>query len=203
MSWLAQFLDVSTESLDRLDVGWLSAQEINDQGTRSVAGAWSFPMRDHAGRVCGVRLRSISGKFALTGSKQGLFIPRGIEGGTDQLLVAEGESDTAALLDLGFRTIGKPGAGNADDVLAHFLLSTRPSDIVVVADNDDVGIRRARRLGRRLAADHACVRVIAPPQEHKDARAWKIGGADASAVAKAISGAEPIRLAVTSMRVGR
>src|SRR5690606_12677955 len=83
----AQSLGLSIESLQRLGVGWAARHH-----------AYSFPMRRGDGTICGIRLRSPSGaKYAIRGSRQGLFIPTGL-GVTDRLLIAEGPTDTAACL---------------------------------------------------------------------------------------------------------
>lgn len=99
---LLQFADslgLSVESLCRLGVGWCSDHN-----------AWTFPMTDSAGNVVGIRLRRPNGfKFAVTGGKEGLFIPSTVEPQPNRLLVSEGPTDTAALLDLGFNNaVGRP-----------------------------------------------------------------------------------------------
>ena len=87
---LAGSLGVSVSSLNRLDIGWL--------GNRR---AWCFPMRDADGKVLGVRLRYPNNrKLSVKGGKEGLFIPVGIDT-HGLLLIAEGPTDTAALLDFG------------------------------------------------------------------------------------------------------
>ena len=59
-------------------------------------------MTDVDGNVWGIRIRRPDGaKFSIKGGKEGLFIPE--EFGGDRLLIAEGPTDTAALLDLGFK----------------------------------------------------------------------------------------------------
>ena len=65
-------------------------------------------MRNGAGEVVGVRLRKSDGKkLSIKGSKEGLFIPTGLKP-CDRLLIGEGPTDTAALLDLGFEAVGRP-----------------------------------------------------------------------------------------------
>jgi len=85
---LADSLGVSVESLRRLRTGW-------DERHR----AWAFPMVNAAGQVVGIRLRFPDGrKLAVTGGREGLFIPTDLTY-RELLLVAEGPTDTAALLD--------------------------------------------------------------------------------------------------------
>jgi phage/plasmid primase-like uncharacterized protein len=92
-------LGVSMNSLLRLSVGW---SEDHD--------AWTFPMRNANGKVVGIRLRRPDGrKVSVTGGHEGLFIPRGRDlYPGEPLLIAEGPTDTAALLDLNFMAIGRP-----------------------------------------------------------------------------------------------
>lgn len=200
---LAARLGVTPESLVRLGIGWIEPHKLTELGTKNPAGVWSFPMRDQVGRVCGVPLRSASSfKFAIPGSKNGLFIPMWQAGPPDRLLIAEGESDTAAMLDLGFCTIGKPGAGNADELTVRYVRNIRPRSIVVVADNDAIGRSRAQSLGRHLSTVHANVRVIYPPDGVKDAREWKKRGANAASIESAIAATAPIRLVISVTKRG-
>jgi len=98
--------------------------------------------------------------------------------------------------------IGKPGAGNADELTVAFVRGMRPRSIVVVADNDAIGRKRASTLTTRLAVDHPDVRMIAPPQEIKDARVWKKAGANFDSVAAAIKASMPVRFGVRSTKKG-
>lgn len=62
---LARSLGLSVEALKALGIGWSANHR-----------AWSFPMVDVAGNVLGIRLRRANGfKFAVTGSRDGLFVP--------------------------------------------------------------------------------------------------------------------------------
>jgi len=105
---LAASLGVSQGSLSRLGIVWVAARHV-----------WGFPMRDAAQRVIGIRLRTNGGfKFAVTGSHNGLFWPEDLTG-AGPLLICEGPTDTAALLDLGYDAIGRPScAGAAEMVIA-------------------------------------------------------------------------------------
>ncbi len=94
---LAVALGVSSDSLTRLGVGWSAKHR-----------AWTFPMSNAAGDVLGIRLRLSNGKkISVKGGHEGLFIPEGIDA-HGLLLIAEGPTDTAALLDLGFSAVGRP-----------------------------------------------------------------------------------------------
>jgi len=183
---LAESLGLSIESLQRLSVGWAARH-----------GAYSFPMRRGDGTICGLRLRSLDGrKWGLCGSKQGLFIPDGIDA-TDRLLVCEGPTDTAAVLDWGLPAIGRPSCnGGTRDVVAYVRLH-RPAEVVIVADADAPGQRGAEALAAALLPHADAVRVVQPPAETKDARAWWRSGAEAKDVLAAIEAA-PVR----QLRIG-
>lgn len=200
---LSKLLQVSVESLVRLGTDGITATELNNVGTKCQSNAWRVPMYDAAEHVIGVRLRAVAGgKFAMTGSRNGIFIPTCRPDALDLLLVSEGESDAAALLDLDFYVIGKPGADNADPIVMSYAAKHRPVRLVVVADNDDIGRSRAMRLAMRLAAEHRDVRVIRPPDGVKDARAWKQGGVNRPSVMAAIDASSPVRLQVTIQQRG-
>ncbi len=66
---IAAELGLSARSLRQLSVGWLSGRR-----------AWSFPMRNAAGEIRGIRLRYPNGKkLAVRGGKEGLFLPADLQ----------------------------------------------------------------------------------------------------------------------------
>lgn len=153
-------LGVSAESLDRLDVG------------NTGKGGWSFPMRDEEATMIGIRIRGDRGrKWAYPGSRNGLFVPRGLTG-KGPLLTAEGPTDTAAMLTVGFDCIGRPSCTGGVDMAVLFCGSR---EAVVVADCDGPGQRGAIKLADALFWKSK-VRVIVPPQS-QDAREWLCDGA--------------------------
>jgi len=178
ISRLAADLGVSAESLRKLSVGW-------------DGGAWVFPMRDHEGRIIGIRRRFPDGaKRAVLGSRNGLFIPTDLRL-TGQLLIAEGESDCAALLSLDLNCIGRPSCLSGGRLLSKL---AHGRDTVIVADRDDPGQRGAARLASVLICHCPSVRIVTPPA--KDARDWIRGGAKHDDVASAIDAAPILRLRV-------
>jgi hypothetical protein len=184
---IAANLGLSPGSLARLGTGWCEASR-----------AASFPMSDDTGRVIGVRLRTADGKkFAVRGSRNGLFISEGIDP-TGLVLVAEGPTDTAALLDLGFAAVGRPSCTGGVPLLAGFVRRHRPAHVVVVSDRDGHGRGQdgASELARRLTLYCRSVRVILPPDGVKDARAWVRAGATRDDVSGVIDAAPPWRVAV-------
>lgn len=175
----AAHLGVGVGSLQRLNIGW-------------TGRAWSFPMRNAAGAVVGIRLRTEEGrKFAITGSSDGIFIPDRLSGRAP-LLIAEGPSDTAALLDRGFDVIGRPSCRGGTVPLLDWTRAHAPSAIVVVSDREAVGQSGAADLARRLRTCCRDVRVIVPPC--KDAREWIRMGATTDDLCSTIAAAMPVRL---------
>ena len=183
---LSSDLGVSMASLRRLCVGW-------------TGWAWSFPMSDHTGSVRGIRLRKRNGaKSAIKGGREGLFIPTGLSC-HDRLLICEGPTDTSAMLDLGFGAVGRPSCTGGTRLTIKLARRLGLREAVVVADHDSVGERGARDLAARLMPRVRGVRVITPPDDIKDARAWVLAGATRADVDGVIEQATSQRIAV---RVG-
>ncbi len=184
---LAKRLGVSIQSLVRLGVGWAAEHR-----------AWSFAMYDAGRKVRGIRLRSWAGrKWAIRGSHEGLFFPAGLHF-VEPLLISEGATDAAALLDMDFEAVGRPSCTGGTRLLAELVGHRTPPGVVIVADRDGPGQRGAENLASALLAVCRSVRMICPPKGINDARAWKQVGATHQDVQKAIA-AEPER----SLRVGR
>lgn len=174
---LAKSLGVGTKSLVRLEVG--------------IDGAtYTFPMRDGEGNIIGIHLRSPMGrKWAVPGSKNGLFIPHGVyQGSTERLYIVEGPTDCAALLDLGLNAIGRAACMGQESMVNQFLRRRR--EVVIIADNDEShqrpdgswfnpGMDGARRLADAILP--RCLRLcIIQPVGCKDVREWRKKGLTAA-----------------------
>jgi 5S rRNA maturation endonuclease (ribonuclease M5) len=111
--------------------------------------AWAYPMRDGDGNALGIRLRSVKGdKWAVKGSRAGLFIPQTIYDGP--LYICEGPTDTAAALSMGLSAIGRPScAGNEEDIVKT-VKRLGKKEVVIIADHDEPGLRGAERLTKSL-----------------------------------------------------
>lgn len=187
---LAESLGLSVESLRRLRIGW-----------HAYHRAWTFPMQDHLGQVRGIRLRFTDGrKKAVFGGHDGLFIADGLTYSTP-LLIAEGPTDTAALLDLGFEAVGRPSCTGGVALCADLARAHWPLDMVVVADADVCGQRGAESLAVALLPYSRAIRLIRPPEGIKDARAWKMAGATFADVQAAIDAAGIRHIAIRSREV--
>lgn len=194
---LAESLGLTVEGLTRLRVGWAADHR-----------AWAFPMHGPDGRIRGIRLRTWAGrKFSVTGGREGLFLPVGLTWRVG-LLVPEGPTDTAALLDLGFEAVGRPSCNGGVRLLCDLVKRTRPPEVIVFADNDEPkgrpdgstwqpGQAGAEALASALRVYAPRVRVIAPPTGIKDARAWLQAGATREDVQGVIDAATVRTVTVT------
>jgi hypothetical protein len=159
---LAEFaasLGVSTPSLVAVGAAWAPPHS-----------AWAFPMCDGYGNVVGIRLRNDRGKFAVRGSRQGIFLANVPAQKT--VFVCEGPTDTAAAVELGLFAAGRPNCccGGAEiKVFAHRHDVHRA---VVISDNDKPGLDGARKVGGELDLPFA---IYVPPA--KDLREFlRLGG---------------------------
>jgi hypothetical protein len=85
--------------------------------------------------------------------------------------------------------------------LVAFIRSRRPSRVVVLADADEPGQRGAEILAAAARPFAPEVRLITPPQGIKDARAWRMRGADADVILAAVDQAPAHTLKITSQNV--
>jgi len=174
---LAAGLGVSPGSLLRLGIVWAAPHH-----------AWAFPMCGAKHEIIGIRLRAEDGrKWAIAGSRNGLFWPEDLSSG-GLLLVCEGPTDTAALLDLGYDAIGRPSCSGAVEIVIEVIRHMRRRDVVVVADADGPGIDGAGRLAEALTHAGRRPKVIRP-LVGKDARVWVQAGATRAVVDCAIANA--------------
>ena len=158
----AQALHVSDEALYDLGAAWAWQHK-----------AWAFPMRDGAGKIVGIRLRDNAGhKWAVKGSRQGLFLTRNWPSMPEGALILEGPTDTAAALSIGFLAIGRPSCVGCEDIVSTTIKRLAIRRVIIVADNDDPGKAGAQRLALTLQVPH---KIIVPPC--KDMREWVGKGA--------------------------
>src|SRR5262249_37965686 len=90
-----------------------------------------------------MRLRNETGrKWAVKGSRQGLFMAtESVPGNT--LLIVEGPTDAAAALDLGYDVIGRPACVGCEDMIAALVRKRIHVNTFIVADADEPGQRGA------------------------------------------------------------
>lgn len=160
---------------------WLSATWARDRN------CMAFPMHEgadsHEDRPCGIRLRTMDGKkFAVTGSKSGLFIPhRAISATVERfnlhrLFVCEGPTDTAACLQMGFFAIGRASCRGGEDAVVG-MVNRYASEAVIVSDNDGPGAEGADLLASKIRKP--LYRLCTPA---KDLRAFIRDGGNADII---------------------
>ena len=158
---LSKTLGVTIDSLEALGAAW--SEEHN---------AWAFPMKDEDGMVTGVRLRYLDGqKKAVKGSKEGLFYSTTSAPST--IVICEGPTDAASLLDIGLFAVGRPSAHGGKEMLLNFINKRRVRNVVICADNDSTaGMLSARSLTNDIKVKTT---MFIPPT--KDIREFKkLGG---------------------------
>jgi len=134
-----------------LHVDPIAVREIGI-GYDGATGAYSMPMYDAKGAVCGGQRRWIntSGgpdrKLAMDGCKLGVFRRRQPDDGL--LLVCEGASDTLAALSLGYDAIGAASGGTCADIVAAY---ASEREVLIVADANDVGRKSAAKIAAACA----------------------------------------------------
>jgi hypothetical protein len=159
---LAEFaasLGVSTPSLVAVGAAW-----------SALHSAWAFPMCDGHGNVVGIRLRNERGKFAVRGSRQGIFLMDRVAQKT--LFVCEGPTDTAAAVELGLFAVGRPNCCCGGPEIQIYARHHSASLVVIISDNDKPGLDGARKVGGELQLPFA---IYVPPA--KDLRQFvQLGG---------------------------
>lgn len=171
---LAEQVGIDSDCLQCLEVGCLPDRLC-----------WTFPMRDEHGRIIGMRTRTIDGrKFAIPGSRNGLFIPIAVEDGRGPLFIEEGPTSTAAVLQMGFDCIGRPSCSACVDMTVRWCRAhKREIGIIANADSAKVhgsevhypGQEYAKILASALVDNGLSVKVLLP-LKGKDSRDWLILG---------------------------
>lgn len=185
----SETLGLSSRSLRAFGIGW-----------SPLHASYTFPMFDGRKRPIGIRLRDGDGKKkSLFGSRNGIFMPDSydasmIADGIDVsdskpllLLIPEGPTDAAAAHQIGFRAIGRPSNMGGQDQILELLGSSDKQDVVIVADHDPVkrlkdgtpfvpGWEGALHLAQTILPACGTLKIMRPPGDLKDLRAWIIAG---------------------------
>jgi len=159
---LADHLAVPNEALDAMPFRW-------------DGKAWTFPEVDGGGNVVGISRRFPDGsKKQVAGGRRGLTVFAGWREKPGPLLVCEGMSDGLAITHAGLAAVSRANARDGADELAEFLRDwPRGREVVFVADADEVGTDGATAVAAQVAESLGRpIRVVTPPDEAKDARAW-------------------------------
>jgi phage/plasmid primase-like uncharacterized protein len=163
LDWLCDALDIDAVTVGEMQVGWSDGHF-----------AYTFPMRDSQGKIVGFRLRKRDGgKYAIRGSREGLFLPSPVKGSDEMIVIAEGPSDTMHLHSQGYHAIGRPSCRGA---IQHAVTYCKEHPVVVVSDKDSPGRIGAAELAGHLVKVCPTVKII-EPLKGKDAREWIVSGA--------------------------
>ncbi len=147
----AASLGVSERSLGVIGCAWHASHS-----------AWAFPMRDGQGKCVGIRLRTEAGKkFAVKGSRQGIFLPMCQPQST--AYIVEGPTDTAAALTIGLFAIGEPSCNACVNYTQVAINRLGIRNAVLVADNDKPGLRGAKALADELQIP--CCTLVLPTKD--------------------------------------
>lgn len=165
-------------------------------GAEQHGDEWHTPERDATGKIIGTQRRLPTGrKIMVEGSKRGLLyvhpLPDG-HGDTPDLpvLVVEGATDAAAAHSLALVAVGRPSATGGAEHLAKLLEGRH---VAILGENDEgVGQTSPYTMADRLAERCASVRVVFPPKDHKDLRAWVSAGATTDDVLGVLRYVEPV-----------
>jgi hypothetical protein len=174
VAWLAKHLGVTRRSVRALNVGF----DIDRD-------AFLFPERNGRREIVGmVRRYRDDCKRSVKGGRRGLTIPQGFDPAAGPIYVAEGSSDTAALLAVGLNAVGRPQI-QAGDAVVGALLELLPVEghaVYVVADAGDAAAAAAEKLAvQLLEVIESPVGLAKPADGFKDVRAqvgagrWDLG----------------------------
>jgi hypothetical protein len=192
------FEDAMLGALLAFEVGWRRRDQRMVEG-RMVAGqCWTMPERDGRERITGINRRYEDGeKRCMSGSRRGLYVPRGWRSMAGPIFCPEGLSDAAVLVATGCCAIGRPSVRGGVDLLAE-LLRGDPRPIVILGENDDRPLLRDgspvveqgqavlyspgrqgavdvyRKLRRALPSAEITIRT--PPAQFKDYREYLTEG---------------------------
>ena len=173
--YLMRELSIPCDMLAAMDVRWDAA-----------AKAAAFPMRDAEGKVTGIRYRQLktAKKWALKGSKDGLFFIPGYIPITEEIVVCEGPTDMLAAASVGLNAVGRSACLTGAALLRDFIRGHHVRRVTIIADDDPPkprpnggtwrpGIDGARKLAADLGI---AARIVLPFPGFKDIREWYAKG---------------------------
>ena len=162
--YLGDELGLGTEPLKAMQVGWDGSQSCH-----------TFPMRNDAGDAVGIRTRHQDGKRSVSGSDgHGLFfVPSMLE--SQYLIVCEGPTDTAAIIDAGFKSVvGKPSCKLGDGYVVGIVRKLKPRGVLLIPDRDPPGLEGFSILANEIlrVMPFESLDSLVPPTPLNDVRTW-------------------------------
>jgi 5S rRNA maturation endonuclease (ribonuclease M5) len=163
-NFLENIWSVSSDSIKIFGPRWCESKKC-----------YLFPMWDGIDNLIGIQERYLTGeKKATAGSKLGLFIPTFNFRQTKGLIITEGVSDAIVLSNsCRLPIIARPSCSTGTSHIRDFLnVHTNIKTVVIIADNDEVGIRGAQDLRDVLKDNikYLNLTVLAPFRGSKDVR---------------------------------
>ena len=159
---LANEIGLSIDVLRRFGTGWCCSRSC-----------WTFPIRNHAGRIVGTRTRPMVGNKESDKHSHGngmFFVPESLN--RDYVLIVEGASDAMAIHDIGYRSVvGRSNCTGSVEEIVRLLRRLKPGQVVIIPDNDShgAGQRGAEALQFILKQQHL-VELLSLPDGINDVR---------------------------------
>lgn len=121
--------------------------------------------------ICGVQRRYYNGiKKAVYGSALGVMWPWDNGDWCNTLFICEGFSDAINLYDLGLKVIARPNC-HWVGCIPYLMSDIEPDTIVIIPDNDEVGIQGAKELDKEFRWED-CGNYIFEYKGARDIRDW-------------------------------
>lgn len=141
---LATQLNVSIKSIDKWDIGF------DGQAYTIPMYREDLPEYSSEDGICGVQRRFSGGdKRSISGSRLGYMYPYNVTEST--LFICEGFSDAISIWDLGFDSIARPNCHYIDGIVdVLYEIDAIDIPIVIIPDNDEVGIQGANELRKKI-----------------------------------------------------
>ena len=157
---LAAEWNVNISTLRNLFIGW-------------DGEAYNIAMRNGNFEVIGIHRRFPDGtKCAVSGSKNGLFysICKVIQ---PELIIVEGASDCATILDMGFYAIGRPNCSGGKEYIKEFIENNPViKKVLIIGENDAAGMEGSKKL-KKYIKNLIYTILCLPPQYYNDVREWR------------------------------
>lgn len=167
----------------------VTPQELRHYGcgldpARSVL---TIPIYNSRKQVIGIQRRYLDGsKRQVKGSRVGLFLPDMLPGPGSFMAICEGFSDTVSAYHLlGNCCLGKLNCSSKNDAIIELVTNLwEPPELLIIADNDEVGLRGATDTALSLCPYTERIRILIPGAS--DFRKWVQSGATKEQVLETI-----------------
>ena len=146
---------------------------ISRKGREAFKGCITIALRDLGGQVVALYGRRITNRapkhIYMAGPHQGLLNPAGYLAYQERMIWTEGIIDAISLMVLGFAGVDALyGANGLSQMHTQALKEGRTKEIILALDNDEAGRAGVSKLREQLKEQRLIIRVIFPPEPHKD-----------------------------------